>query len=280
VIRVNRISYNGGDPRTANYTQPLPDVDVPVRIDCETPEAEIRYGLLPTPGYYNGPVPDSFTWNSGTMGGPETVINGRKNFTIDDAALSSLNSVKTTNAYTGPFYAGAKNGTAVSGTAGQAFGNTDPLLFKARKDYVAAVAKRNTRPALAKSEPSYEGVFKTVIMFKGPYRNSAPLTRLRLSGENHTLAGFPFPQTAVFDENYGKDMYLIPGTSATGGGRNNFLWISWEIMDEWSHVKSYGYRDGVDSGYGQVIEPGAYGANTYYSGYGMLAYRYHVEFCY
>jgi hypothetical protein len=98
--------------------------------------------------------------------------------------------------------------------------------------------------------------------------DEGPLQRFRLSGENHTLAGFPFPQIAVFDENYGKDMYRIQS-----GANYNYLWISWEIVDAWSHIKSYGYYAATSD----VIRESGY-TTWFNSGYGMLVCRFRVWF--
>jgi hypothetical protein len=262
-IRVNRISYTGENP--ASGTQTLPDVDVPVRIDCETPGAAITY----------------LRWEKGMQSADWTGV-GRENKEIADelkaimAAMTS--STDMFSPYTGPFYAGDKWGTPVTGTAAQATGPADTFLRRARKDYVAAVAHR---PGHGQSELGYEGVFKTTIMFRAPYMDEnragkiiiLPLQRFRLSGEDHTLAGFPFPQIAVYEEKYGKDMYRI--SSAEGG--YDYLWISWEIVDDWSHVKSYGSAiDGNNTVVSDVIDERAY--TQFNSGYGMLVYRYAVRF--
>ncbi|MDR1278427.1 MAG: hypothetical protein LBK02_06725 [Treponema sp.] len=271
VIRVNRISYNGGNPMKAGYTQLLPDVDVPVRIDCETPGAVIHYGLVHKTGYEGGKAPENFQWDTGWGLGNESLNNAntRKNYTIPGAKKADFASmIPLTVPYGGPFYAGDKKETAVSGIAARAGGSGDGELYRARKDYVAARAERTVSPALAVSAPGYEGVFKTVIMFKHPYMPSEPLCRLRLSGENRTLAGFPFPQVSVFDENYGKDMYRIQD-----GAKYNYLWLSWEIVDSWNHIKSYGYNVNENS---DVINENSY--KNFDSGYGMLVYRYAVQF--
>jgi hypothetical protein len=260
VIRVNRISYNGGNPMKTGYTQPLPDVDVSVRIDSETPGAVIHYGLVHKTVYADKKAPANFQQGDTTA---------RKNYTISGAKKTDFTSVMPlTVPYSGPFYAGDRQGMAVSGTATQASGNGDAELYTARKDYVAACAERTASPALASSAPSYEGVFKTVIMFKRPYMPSNPLHRLRLSGENRTLAGFPFPQISVFDDKYGKDMYRIQD-----GTGYNYLWLSWEIVDSWNHIKSYGYNASEN---GDVINEKYY--SNFDSGYGMLVYRYNVQF--
>jgi hypothetical protein len=245
--------------------QPLPDVDVPVRIDCETPGAVIKYSR----------------WEKGTKSADWTGT-GRENMAIDDelkAVVTAMaSSIDIFTPYSGPFYAGDKTGTPVTGAAAKAAGDTDVFLRRARKDYVSAVAQR---PGHDQSDLGYEGVFKTVIMFSAPYMEefrsgkiiALPLLRFRLSGENHTLAGFPFPQIAVYEERYGKDMYQISST----GGSCNYLWISWEIVDTWSHVKSYGST--VDSGntvISDVIDERYY--KLFDSGCGMLVYRHAVRF--
>jgi hypothetical protein len=278
VIRVNRISYNGGNPMKAAYTQPLPDVDVPVRIDCETPGAVIYYGLVHKTAYEGGKAPVSFQWDTGWGLGRENIKHvdtnnrnphTRKNYTIAGAKKADFAAMMPlTVPYGGPFYAGDRNGTAVSGIAARAGSGGDAELYSARKDYVMAAAERTVSPALALSAPGYEGIFKTVIMFKWPYMPSAPLHRLRLSGENRTLAGFPFPQISVFEENYGKDMYRIQN-----GAEYNYLWLSWEIVDSWNHIKSYGYNVNENS---DVINENYY--SNFDSGYGMLVYRYDVKF--
>jgi hypothetical protein len=157
----------------------------------------------------------------------------------------------------------------------QAGSNSDPNLFRARKDYVKAVATRGG----IQSTPGYEGVFKTVVMFKRPYHEVSELYRLRLSAKDPALSGFPFLPVALWDERYGKDMFRIVGLS-----NNNFLWISWEIMNNWNHIETRGYQIG-DPAYGAVINDKTnhpdtyYGHLDYYDGaYGMLIYRYQVRF--
>jgi hypothetical protein len=259
VIRVNRISYTGTDPRSSS--QSLPHVDVPVRIDCETPGAVIRYIR------WSGNTTQSATWSE----------TSREDRTIPDTSVTDLNG-KFSNLLTGtglttysqPFYAG--DVTGLGSIPVLASTNTDSRLFKARKDYVAAIAERTGHGL---STCNSEGIFKTVIMFRIPYKDtvSYPLHRLRLSGDNHDLAGFPFPQVSLYDPLYGKDMYRI----SAGGGNYNYLWVSWEIVDEWSHIKSYGYNA---SGNSDVIdEIYNYLPNTLFdTSYGMLVYRYQVKF--
>ena len=47
VVRVNRISYNGGESDNFDR-QLLPHIDTQIRIDCETPGAAIRYDVIRT----------------------------------------------------------------------------------------------------------------------------------------------------------------------------------------------------------------------------------------
>jgi hypothetical protein len=268
VIRVNRISYTGANPLVSPYTQSLPHVDVPVRIDCETPGAVIKY----------------IKWSSATQTPTPWTETTSVNKNIPDTSVTDLNG-KFSNllagtgltTYSQPFYAGDKFGTTVSETAAQASGSTDPFLRKARRDYVAAIAERAGHGL---STCNSEGIFKTVIMFRKPFSTisavSYPVQRLRLSGDNHDLAGFPFPQVALYDLLYGKDMYRI-----TNGGDYDYLWTSWEIVDTWSHIKSYGYY-GPGGTISDVINERPE-VNTGYPGYfdtsyGMLAYRYNVKF--
>lgn len=259
VIRVNRTSYNGGNPLSVSQSRPA--VDVPVRIDCETPGAVITYHRWSkTPNSANNTGSDF--WTSTT----------RENKVVDNAQRDEFTAISSSTGmfipYTGLFYAGDKNGVTVSAAAADVATDTDASLFRARKDYVAAVAIRSGH---GQSEVGYEGVFKTVIMFRTPNMETAsdPLQRLRLSGENHTLAGFPFLQLSRYDNDYGKDMYRI----SAGGSIYNFLWLSWEIVDDWDHIKSYGYNS---SGISDVIDERVY--NQFISGYGMVVYRHAVTF--
>jgi hypothetical protein len=227
-IRVNRASYRGANPQSA-ANQEDPFIDVPVRIDCETPEAVITYGVLA-----GGNA--SKAW-SDTAG----------NANISQVTQNQLTGITANTAYTagGFFYAGDGNGSTGSGDFFKpaSYSDSDARFRTVRKDYVKAAAAYAGSTAY-----DYEGVFKTVVMLHHLRRASAntPVAnRFRIYGADDpelstkkpVTAGFPFHGVTYLFEEYGADMFRIQD-----GGEFNYLWLSWEVVTDWT-FGGRGYRD-------------------------------------
>jgi hypothetical protein len=291
VIRVDR--YSSGEHYQGNFNTNLnlldswgtanrPKIDTRVRIDCETPGAQITYDTVRTyvvlgaanypsgtsgvfttdwagynnsngnngnnrdksaDGYFNTNLlmPDTIqtTPNTGI-----TINNGAINW----GALTSRGSAQAYRTIPADTITAITNGANTFETAnvtingitrttygrfiyvGEAYGantaasdtvttDTDPRLYTGRRDYVAAIAKKNavtdnragvadnlkfTGPDLTSSTNAYEGVYKTTLLYRNTYENSVTGTRrLLVMGYDaytpvvSTVPGFPLQDTGL-----------------------------------------------------------------------------------
>jgi hypothetical protein len=224
VIRVNRASYKGENPFTTP-SQTLPFVDVPVRIDCETPGAVITYGIL-----VNGKRNETGDWIATGTSGTVSITS------IANATASELTGIDAKTPYTlnSTFYAGDGGGVGANGFY-QVSSETDSALKKARKDYNKAKSSRVAGSVTLEAE-GYEGVFKTVMMMmnNGTSSGTQDISRFRIDGSDGAakviISGFPFHGMPENSDDYGLDAYRILNTSTSC---YHFLWLSWEIVSPW-----------------------------------------------
>jgi hypothetical protein len=165
-----------------------------VRIDCETPGASIMYGLS-SPLIVMANKNETFT----TV---QTVDN-------PDIDVVTLTVINPTQSYSSPITIG------------------DESLYTARKDYVAAQA---TKSGFTPSTAGYEGVFKSLII----YRLQTDKAYFRLEGatiygSSSHIAGFPL---RINDMTGKYILYAYTGTSEKADYKD-FIWISYEIVSVW-----------------------------------------------
>ncbi|MDO4505386.1 MAG: hypothetical protein Q4B64_00400 [Spirochaetales bacterium] len=192
IITANGTKYNAS---TVNAAKTAPAGYARVRIDCETPGADIYYGL-------GGGVTNTSTASETT----NTVWTSSSSVT--PTAPSGI-SVSTTNAgqkYTGYFVVG------------------DGSLLTGRRDYVKAIGAKSS---FANSDPGYEGVFKTVVTIN----NNGGQNSYFIKAEGGTgnggmpgIAGFPL-RDAEEGQGHDKTMYTTD--------RKTFYWQTYEIVSDW-----------------------------------------------
>ena len=180
----------------------VPSGYVRVRIDCETPNAEISFAAKRE---------STATITTGGLAANSTRTSA--NADIADADLDSLadlSALATAMTYTAYFPLG------------------DGEIDTAGKYYVAASATKDAtggEPALADSDPGYEGAFKSVIMYRDP-GSGGSYTRFQgsnIEGGMPTISGFPL-RDADPDLRFTKHSYQ---------DGLDWYWHSWEIVCDW-----------------------------------------------
>ncbi len=212
VIRVNRVSNNHPttNPTGQIATANIPGTKVQYRIDSVTPDADILYETVSDNNRIAIITDDmnlASTYNIPSSMGvitDGTFISSSANSQIDDIEADALETLDITEPYT------------VIKTIG------DDSLYTARKDYIAANAARTN---LEDSDNGYEGVFKTVVV----YRNVTAGNYVKFEGSNvnggvPTIAGFPLEI-----EDYRTSKYAYKNTS---GANTDYIWITWEIVSD------------------------------------------------
>lgn len=177
----------------------VPSGYVRVRIDCETPNAEISFAAK-----------RESTATITTDGLAANTTRTSANADIDDDDLEKLSALATAMTYTAYFPLG------------------DGEIDTAGKYYVAASATKNAtggEPALADSDPGYEGAFKSIIMYREP-GSGGSYTRFQgsnIEGGMPTISGFPL-RDADPDLRFTKHAYQ---------DEDDWYWHSWEIVCDW-----------------------------------------------
>ncbi len=224
VIRVNRVSnnYPTANPTLNGITNGgIHRVQAQYRIDSVTPGAAIIYG----------------TWNKGTAGiapgttgTPSSKDDTSTNSNIADAGAGELSSISTSMNYN-------YTGTNYPLMPAAAEANS---LYTARKDYIAAKAQRNN---LAESETGYEGVFKTLLVYRdtsGGDGNYVKIEGANVYGGQPTISGFPLSNNDMTGKSSKYAFKNKRSQSNTGGNSagnyTDWIWISWEIISEYYQV--------------------------------------------
>ena len=250
VIRVERISNN--DANTTPMTFTATNVDnayaetvsrrnVRYRIDCETPGAVITYGTdtsrvntITTTGG-GSLIADNATNRARFRA---RAVDGDQNSNILDAPATGAGSLANINVATGY-------------TIGNYLFIGDNNLYSARKDYIAAIATRTSdpnNPDLVQSARSYEGAFKTVVVYAavgtqvngaGPAGRLLKIEASDQEGGAVKTAGFPLKNNDM-DGNYNKFFYREGGDN-TG----TLVWITWEIVTPFWQVSPIANADGT-----------------------------------
>ncbi len=225
VIRVDRVSNNHptANPTANSETNGgIHRVQAQYRIDSVTPGAAIIYG----------------TFNKGTAAITLAMTNNRPsskddtstNSSIADAAAGDLSLISDFMEYT-------YTGTNYPLMPAEAEANS---LYTARKDYIAAKAKRNN---LAESETGYEGVFKTLLVYRdiqGGTGNWVKIEGANVYGGQPTISGFPLSNNDMTGKS-SKYAFRNRGSESNTGGNSaetntDWIWITWEIISEYYQV--------------------------------------------
>lgn len=214
VIRVDRYSYGLGIKQsdssgkltsaiTSDSTEPTGFVRV--RIDCETPDAIIKYAKQDY---------TSSTLAKDTSTGTDTNYCTSKRTTTDNLKTSDLNSISLSSSY-------IKN---------TSFAGGESSLSSSLKQYIIAEAKNDK---LGTSEKGVEGIFKTVVHFVTP--KSANGTEEANHGEYHadwsirgTTNKYSEPSISPFplrDTPCGS-----PYLRRTYKSGSDYYWVSFEIL--------------------------------------------------
>jgi hypothetical protein len=207
VIRVNRTSNNHFDGIIADVTALPPSTTnirgvsgtkVQYRIDCVTPGAVISYAEILNAYVANIPA-----------GGAA----GNSDSSIQDIPAGTLESAGIANSY-------------IAGTNFRTIG--DNSLYTARKDYIAANAKRSN---LGPSDRGYEGVFKTVVVYRDLNVNDyiIKFEGSNVNGGVPSIAGFPLRINDYRTSKYAYKNDTNP---------KDYIWITWEIVSDF-------YQNGV-----------------------------------
>lgn len=199
-----------------------------VRIDCQTPEADIYYRT----------VNKSSISTSATTGATRYKYNGN---TDAEPTTITGTSVAFTNTGNNNNFSLSSNADATVSDVTFSTGGTkytsyvivgDGLLTTARKDYVTAYAKKTN---FTQSNNGYEGVFKTVICSANKDQDLTVEGGTAKGGEPR-VNGFPL-KDATADIRYSKNMYRISEAGKDYVNNQwkdadipNNYWISYEIV--------------------------------------------------
>ncbi len=200
---------------------------VRARIDCETPEANIRYSVLYADGttHTNNAVPAGVKYNNTSTSGVVTYEtdkteehNSNRN-TISDIAKTKLE-VKENNDYKFNNY--TINNDIIVG---------DGSYLTARKDYITAYASKE---GFEKSKNGYEGIFKTIVYVEDDKCTYCiNIEGGTAAGGQPNVSGFPLRDATSADDptgagRYSKTCYNINGDS----DKHNQVFVSYEIISE------------------------------------------------
>lgn len=176
-----------------------PTGQIRVRIDCETPNASITYGVKT---------------NAETLT-TTTDDNAKKVTKVEDLAYTDLKDLTCDKIYSGIFLLGEEG------------------WAKAEKNYVRAEASKSshgTEPALAVSSSGYEQATKTVLYYAKPAGDNA--TTLYFQGSDSMsepiVSGFPM-RDANTDMRYSRYAYKTV-TTATKASESDWVCVSWDII--------------------------------------------------
>lgn len=229
----NGTTYANADAKSA--TKLAPTGKAQVRIDCETPGATIKF---------------SFT-NSGTASQTDATnthpeagsTNGQSKYDTNGKYSSQGN--KATSGMTSP---------TVAYTLGQRIIVGDGLYTTARKDYITAQA---TKTGMSDSPFGYEGIFKTVVQYRG-HESQIQIQGGTFNGGMPSLPGFPLRDAVQGDDSkrYNQNTYY-PNTN---NNNKDHYWVTYDIISEFSILSVYN-----GTGWSQMYSYGDYGQYMYLS---------------
>jgi hypothetical protein len=277
VIRVERVSNNRAHAGITGALATL-QTNVRYRIDCETPGAAITFGTwnrgdgltqtspindLRGIGKGVARITTGAMPNQGT--GDPYIANsndGNQNSAIADMTtteVAALNTSATTN-YTNGWYILAGTTTRTTNTA-DLYVAAD--LYTARKDYVCARAT-HAGPNLTASDNGYEGIFKTLIIYRAVNGNVGVNDFMKTEATDTQngpvkIAGFPM----TYNDRSGKTNKYVYRNGANNTA--DWIFITWEIVSDFWHVGMTVNTDVPDSRFEndawQAFQPDWYNHN-------------------
>jgi len=245
VVRTEKISYDGNGVKTGNSalgfvsgntatsSQNIPPIDTRMRIDCETPGANIVYQAVRTsyeiseasgtPTNGRNPVfvtsigSNLFTPNTttrasltGLENGLQTLVGNSATPSADQRRYQATDSNTGAVTYSNPQYWGGNTGTqfffvgdawGVNGTAtvspNTVTAHSDQKLYTGRRDFVVAVAKKGAvmgTTATANAGPALDA---STVGIEGVYKTTVLYRNPNRAGNNTSyrflVQGFDFP---------------------------------------------------------------------------------------
>ncbi|MDR3020971.1 MAG: hypothetical protein LBU66_08765 [Treponema sp.] len=229
VIRVERVSNNRATENS--NLAPAVQTNVRYRIDCETPGATIYYGE------HNGFNSTVSTNTSGAYGGITTDGAQNSGYTanatvINDVVVSVLTGLNLTT----PIGAGTNRNLFGQAALLNTTATSEYGFYRARKDYIAARATRTG--ILNDSGRSYEGAFKTVIVYRNPDIGAGRFIKTEgadTENATSTIAGFPLKANDMSGQS-SRYAYKIPDAQRQVTGADDWVFITWEIVSKFWHV--------------------------------------------
>lgn len=188
-----------------------------VRIDCETPEVEIKYGQK------------GIVTREQDVSKQKTYVLSDYNPIPDCTYDEIINSTTTENEY--PI-----NGTNVFFSVG------DGKLYTSRRDYVKAIA---TKTGFVDSDYGYEGVFKTVVIHREDNgKDVITIEGSTSAGGMPIISGYPLLD-ATLDDRYGKNAY-------NADDKKTWVWHSYEMVHDFTEMGRVGNytKNYYSTGYG------------------------------
>lgn len=245
VIRVDRYSYGLGIKQSdvnGDLTSPIdkdsvkPTGYVRVRIDCETKDATVNYGV-------SSVLKDTNVFNNTNPGASKFDNNGAN-------TCYTITAVSRPTIFNTPY-------------------NSDDKVFALgsgdyKKSYKAIVGAKATKPNHSDSAVGYEGIFQTVVYMKDPKfngNNSCAISKPywnnnqnKLNGTDVSIRGTtgmagepyisPFP---LRDSRVGSPYLRIifnERASQTAKTSVDYYWVSYEVL-VWSSLSNYSWhKDG------------------------------------
>ena len=245
----------------------------------------------------------SLAYRTINSNGSAAALDGIHVFNVSSRPSSSPESALGDFFYAGDAY--RTNGAAIENDRNAA-SDTDEKLFTGRRDYVASAAQKNAvtsavesaGPALGVSNATYEGVFKTTVLYREP---GVGLYWVTIQGFDTPMTtstpGFPLQEYIAGPDTLAEHLYFSRqawrvgavgtlarttiGTWPTGTvtntvlqTSNNHIWVSWDIVSDW-YIK--GRNKGTGGNIGRLQRSGHnYGAVL--ATYGAVTYRYRQHF--
>lgn len=224
----------GGDNTSASLA---PTGYARARIDCETPNANVKYSVLYADGkiHTNDDIPTGVQYNNTSTSG---VVTCKSDTTGDHTSSRNIISdISNTN-------------LEKQGTSNYSINNDiivgDGSYLTARKDYITAYA---TKTGFEESKNGYEGIFKTIVYVKDDNCNRCiNIEGGTAAGGQPNVSGFPLRDATSADDptgagRYSKTCYNINGST----NKHNQVFVSYEIISEdWAillcnnnHAKDY-----------------------------------------
>jgi hypothetical protein len=264
-----------------------------VPVSVETGTATLTNGAIL---YSSFSTPESSLKANLSNGTPYQTVNSGTGAASFNSTQYWGNSQNTAFFFVGDAY--QQNGTAAQNPH-IATAHTNLNLYKGRRDYVIAVAKKNAvtgnnnnnaGPVLDASDAGIEGVYKTTLLYRSPRNNGQTVSyRLLVQGFDQPItpvvAGFPLrdADTNNSDEDasnnlFSKSAYRLGGNWANTAETNHYIWVTWEIVTDWYQKGKLFRRNTAGNIIGNYLNNNNVNQNSVAATYGGVIYRYQQEF--